>query len=145
MPKAQTTGKMLVADWMTRAPLTIPLEATLREATASLRERGIRHLPVVNGGKLFGIISDRDIKSAIPPPIAGVPAGDLSRAYERPVFEVMTTKVVTVGPGDSVMEAARLMRRHKISCLAVVYNDRLVGILTETDLLDAFLSAGNEP
>jgi acetoin utilization protein AcuB len=145
MPKAQTTGKMLVADWMTRTPLTIPLEASLREAIASLRERGIRHLPVLNGGKLCGIISDRDIKSAIPPPIAGVPASDLSRAYDRPVCEIMTTELITVGPGDSIMEAARLMRRHKISGLPVVYNDHLVGILTETDLLDAFLSAGNEP
>lgn len=144
MAGPRTRGKMLVADWMTRAPVTVRPEASLREVAASLRQRRIRHLPVVNGGKLCGLISDRDIKSAIPLPIEGTMAS-LSRAYDRPVSEVMITEVITVGPGDSIMDAARLMRRHKISGLPVVYNDRLVGILTETDLLDAFLSAGDEP
>ncbi len=144
MAGPRTVGKMLVADWMTRSPVTIRPEASLREATTLLRERRFRHLPVVNGGKLCGLISDRDIKSTIPLPIEDTMAS-LSRAYDRPVSAIMITEVITVGPGDSIMEAARLMRRYKISGLPVVYDDRLVGILTETDLLDAFLSAGEAP
>ena len=144
MPGNRTWGKKLVADHMTRSPATIRPEASLREAAALLRDRRIRHLPVLSGGKLCGIVSDRDVKGAVPVPIGDALTSDLSQAYDRPVFEFMTTDVITVGPGDSIMDAARLMRRHKISGLPVVYDDRLVGILTENDLLDAFISIDDE-
>jgi acetoin utilization protein AcuB len=136
---------MLVSDWMTRTPVTLAPEAPLSTAVALLREHRIRHLPVVSGGKVCGISSDRDLKLATPFPLTDPCAIHLSQVYDRPVFEVMTTEVITVGPGDSIMEAARVMRRRKISGLPVVYNDHLIGILTESDLLDAFLSIGESP
>lgn len=145
MSGARSERTMLVVDWMTRSPVTVPPEAPLRMAVSLFRQHRFRHLPVVSGGKLCGVLSDRDVKSVTPVPATGSPFTELAQAYDRPVFEVMNTEVITVGPGDSIEEAARMMRRHKIGCLLVVHGDRLVGILTQTDLLDAFLSGGQEP
>ncbi|MFQ5881808.1 MAG: CBS domain-containing protein [Candidatus Methylomirabilales bacterium] len=130
---------------MTRSPVTIPAEAPIRKAAELLRQHRIRHLPVLSGGRLCGVLSDRDLKSATPPPGTGSPSIDLIQAYERPASAIMTSEAVTVAPGDSIADAARLMRRRKIGCLPVVYNDHLIGILTETDVLDALLSASEEP
>ena len=135
---------MLVADLMTRSPLTISPETALLEAAELLRQHRIRHLPVVREGRVYGILSDRDVKLAMPPPESGSVTVDPFKAYELPVSEIMTTEVITIGPGDSVADAVRLMLRGKISCLPVTQTDHLVGILTETDLLNAFLMAIEE-
>jgi acetoin utilization protein AcuB len=136
---------MLVADLMTRSPLSIPPEAPLLEAAELLRQHRIRHLPVVREGRVCGILSDRDVKLAMPPPESGSVTVDPFKAYELPVSEIMTTEVITIAPGDSVADAVRLMLRRKISCLPVTQEDHLVGILTETDLLNGFLMAIEEP
>jgi acetoin utilization protein AcuB len=136
---------MLITDWMTRSPVTILPDAPLREAMRLLRQHRIRHLPVVSEGKLCGVLSDRDIKLAMPPLERSYPPARLEQMYDRRVSEIMTKDVLTVAPGDSLLEAARLMRQRKISCLPVIYNNHLVGILTETDILDALLSMKQEP
>lgn len=135
---------MLITDWMTRAAVTISPDAPLREATRLLHQHRIRHLPVLRGGKLCGILSDRDVKTAIPPLERGYTPEQLEEIYSRPVSEIMTREVLTVAPGGSLVEAARLMRQRKISCLPVMYDNRLVGILTETDMLDALLAMKQE-
>lgn len=135
MPKVQDVASMRVGDWMTPSPLTLPPETSLLEAADFLRTHSIRHLPLVSGGRLCGIVSDRDIKLATPSPL------DPDPAYDRPVSTIMNADVITIGPDDSLVDAARLMRHRKIRCLPVTSADRLVGIITDTDVLDAFLSA----
>ena len=126
---------MIVGDWMTLSPLTLPPETPLLEAAEFLRMHSIRHLPLVRGGRLCGIVSDRDIKLATPSPL------DPNPAYDRPVSSIMNADVITIRPDHTIVDAARLMRRRKISSLPVISKDRLVGIITDTDVLDAFLSA----
>lgn len=125
---------MLVQDVM-RSPVTaIDVQATLGEAYGIFRARGFRHLPVVEAGRLVGVLTDRDLRFATsslsPNPCD---ADDL-------VAMAMTQSVRTADPLDPVEDAARIMRAHKIGCLPVVDGPDLVGILTGMDLLDALIS-----
>ncbi len=114
--------------------LTIGPEATLEEAYAFLLQKGIRHLPVVEEGRLVGILTDRDIRLATS---ALNPKGPCPGS--TPVREAMTKEVVTADPLDPVEEAARVMRVRKIGCLPVVEDEVVVGMVTGIDLLDALL------
>lgn len=124
---------MLVADIMQSPVVTVRPDAPLAEAARLLAQRGIRHLPVVDeAGTLVGILSDRDLKRAV----AGATALETLR-----VGTVMTRAVITTVGRLPVEEAARLMVMEKISALPVVEGGRLVGIVTETDILDLFVRA----
>ncbi|MER3603753.1 MAG: acetoin dehydrogenase [Thermus sp.] len=125
---------MLVKEVMKSPVLTIGPEATLEEAYAFLLQKGIRHLPVVEEGRLVGILTDRDIRLATSAlnPKGPCPGSTLVR-------EAMTKEVVTADPLDPVEEAARVMRVRKIGCLPVVEDEVVVGIVTGIDLLDALL------
>lgn len=124
---------MLVREVMHSKPLTGSSTMTLEAAYALMRERSIRHLPVLDGGRVVGIVTDRDLRLAT------------SRLSERPfapgatLAEVMNRPVHTAHPMDPVESAARTMRELKIGCLPVVDGDELVGIVTGIDLLDALL------
>jgi len=133
---------MLVRDILTPGVLTIVPETTLPEAIRLARERGVRHLPVVEDGKLVGIVSDRDLKQAMASPATSLDVHELKYLLDRlAVGEIMTRAVITVGPMAPVEEAARLMVMEKISALPVTDADRLLGIVTETDVLNLFLKA----
>jgi acetoin utilization protein AcuB len=133
---------MLVRDILTPGVLTIAPETTLPEAVRLARERGVRHLPVVENGKLVGIISDRDLKQAMASPATSLDVHELKYLLDRlAVGEIMTRAVITIGPLAPVEDAARLMVVEKISALPVTDGDRLVGIVTETDVLNLFLKA----
>ncbi len=125
---------MLVRDVMHSPVITISTGATLEEANTLMWEQGIRHLPVVEGGRVVGILTDRDVRLA---------TSELSPMPYKPqarVEEVMTTPVLTADPMDPVEEAARVMRDRKIGCLPVVDGRELVGIITGIDLLDALVA-----
>jgi acetoin utilization protein AcuB len=133
---------MLVQDIMQRGVIVVNPTQKLTELMHLLRRRGVRHLPVVEEGRLIGIISDRDLKGAV----ASLLTGQGGRQSESPSPEltagaVMTRPVVTVAPMFSVEEAARLMVTKKISALPVTEAGRLVGIITETDVLHLFIRA----
>lgn len=128
----------LVGEWMRRRPLTIHPEATLAEAKALLDQHRIRHLPVVEGEKLVGIIAARDISQASFPGPPGEPSPETEALLRLiKVGEVMTRNVVTTTPEATISEAAKLLVSHKIGGLPVLENGRLVGIITETDVLEA--------
>jgi acetoin utilization protein AcuB len=139
---------MLVKSHMTRDPVAASPDHTLATALRLTREHRVRHLPVVAGGKLVGILSDRDIRLALPSPLA-VDAVERQDFLERTaVAEVMTREVITVGDCDTVEDAAKTLYRHRIGAVPVVdARDRLLGILTETDVLHAFVEilGGSEP
>lgn len=133
---------MFVQDVMQSTVLTVTPQATLPEAIRLAQQRGIRHLPVLDNGRLVGILSDRDLKRAMASPAVSLASHEQEEAIGRiTVDEIMTRNVITVGPRFPLEEAARLMLREKISALPVTEDGRLVGIVTETDVLALFLRA----
>jgi acetoin utilization protein AcuB len=130
-----------VGDRMTRAVATIHADALVEGAAEMMRTRRIRHLPVVDrGNRLVGIVTDRDLRQVIfQPTIQERLDRPLDTPKELPeVRDVMTWSVVTVRPETGIREAARLMYERKIGALPVVEGKRVVGILTETDVLKVF-------
>lgn len=116
---------MLVANRMSSRVVTVEPQHSLEDARALLQKHKIRQLPVVKQKKLVGIITDRDLRSA--PTTA------------KNVGEIMTPKPLVIGPTAAVDEAARVIRQHRIGALPVVDGPRLIGILSATDVLDAFI------
>jgi acetoin utilization protein AcuB len=129
-----------VRDCMTRSAVTIHSDALVRGAVDMMRKRKIRHLPVVDrGDRLVGIVTDRDLRQVVFDPRVQDRLGDLAETLGTlTVAEIMTWGVVTVRPETDVRQAARLMREQRIGALPVVEGGRVVGILTETDVLRAF-------
>ncbi|HVN64175.1 MAG TPA: CBS domain-containing protein [Candidatus Binataceae bacterium] len=112
---------------MTSNPITIGPRDTLAMAKTLMDEGGFRRLPVVDDGTLIGILTERDLR-------------EHSGYFDSTLVDAaMRTKLITVKPSDSVDDAARQMLKHKIGGLPVVAEGRLVGIVTSTDLLRAFL------
>jgi acetoin utilization protein AcuB len=130
---------MSVKELMTPAVVTIDDEASCREAVAVMCRHKVRHLPVVSRqGLLCGIVTDRDLRHHLFRPdvfreIGSVSAEKLLAA--APVRQVMSSPVISIAPGASLEEAAGRMREDKLGSLPVVEGGRIVGILTETDLL----------
>lgn len=132
---------MIVEKRMWKSPVWIGEDDSMKEAMDLLKEKGIRHLPVLRGGeKLVGIVSDRDIKAASPSPATSLEIREIYYLLDQiKVRQIMTKKPFTVSPATPVEEAALIMREKKIGALPVLYEGKMVGILTETDILDAFL------
>ena len=121
-----------VRDAMTRDVVTIGPDAGVGEAWGLCRERGIRHLPVVEGEKLVGVVSDRDLRDVSPP--RATPDQENTLGYVR-VREIMTTDVVTVHPLDTIEHAARTIYEKNFNGLPVLADGELAGIITSTDLV----------
>lgn len=133
---------MLVEDIMRTAVVTITPKTSLPGAVRVMRQRGIRHLPVVDDEVLVGIVSDRDLKQAMASPATSLETHELNYLLEAlTVGEIMTRAVITVGRTFPIEEAARLMVKEKVSALPVTETGRLVGIVTETDVLEMFVKA----
>jgi acetoin utilization protein AcuB len=115
---------------MTRDVIVVPPRLQLADAWRILQRENIRHLPVAESGRLAGILSDRDLLRAGTP----TESGELAFGKQM-VAEIMTTRPQVCAPSTSVAEAARLMADRKIDALPVVHGDRLVGLVTSTDLL----------
>jgi acetoin utilization protein AcuB len=134
---------MIVAKRMMRNPVFVDENDSMKKAMDILKEREIRHLPVLKGGdKLVGILTERDIKQASPSPATALEIREIYYLLDKvKVKQIMTRRVFTISSDASIEEAALIMREKKIGCLPVMDGGKLVGILTETDILDAFLDA----
>ena len=128
---------MPVERWMQRPVVTISLDTPISAAVTMMRERRIRHLPVLDGAqRLVGMLTDRDLRQVILDAVYG--GGGAQPSDELTVREVMTWGVVTVRPASDLREAASIMRERCIGALPVVdAAGQMVGILTERDLIDA--------
>ena len=127
---------MRVMDRMRRSPVSVNRSDTLLHALRTLETWKIRHLPVIEGDRLVGIVSDRDLKKAAPSPFDRDTAKEFVRFTSAvTVKEVMSKEVVTTSPYCPIEEAAALMVEKRIGALPVVQEGRLVGIITETDVL----------
>lgn len=122
-----------------------PLDS-IQHARDIMETQRINQLAVVVGGQLVGILTDRDLLAAYPSvfdsPVLGSrkPRTSATDPKAVTVEMVMTTNVLTLTPHDSMVDAARLMRRERIGAVPIVDGNRLVGILTRSDVLDAFVA-----
>ena len=133
---ARPEAKVSVRDFMARHTQVLGRNDTLDLAEDIMNMGRIRHLPVLHEGELVGIISQRDMFRSAAVTALGFEA-DTQKALIKTIRikEVMTEKVVTISPDATVKEAARIMIDKKIGCLPVVEGRKLVGIITETDIL----------
>ncbi|TAK06950.1 MAG: CBS domain-containing protein [Candidatus Manganitrophaceae bacterium] len=129
---------MRVYDYMTQKVFTIRSDKKLFAAQEIMNWARVRHIPVVDqDNRLVGVVSHRDLLHASLSAIAD-PAPEVERKQflsTIPIEKVMKTQVETIAPGAPIQEAAKLMRTKKIGCLPVVENGKLVGIISEYDLL----------
>jgi acetoin utilization protein AcuB len=132
---------MLVRDRMTSDPTTITPVTSFPEGFRIMRERGIRHLPVVDdGGVLIGIVTQTDLLHASPSAATTLSIFEMSYLLANlHVREVMSSPPVTVSEDAPLEEAARLMVEKKIGCLPVMRDGELVGLITETDIFEVFV------
>ena len=128
---------LLMQDWMKQKVLTLGPEASAFEALRLCRERRIRHIPVVKDERLVGIISDRDLRDASPP--LGDPER-VSTMKEIRLEDVMTRKVITTHPDDTIVHAAREMYERQIESLPVVDEEKLLGIVTSSEVMRALIA-----
>lgn len=132
-----------VKDWMTTDPVTIDPSTTLPEANRLMKECNIRRLPVVEKGKVVGIVTLADIREASPSNATALSIYELNYLLARlTVGEMMTRDPFTVAPDTSIEAAARLMLEHKIGSLPVIDGSRLVGIITESDIFRLLVMEG---
>ena len=133
---------MLVKDWMTLDPITVTPDTSVMKASQLMKENNIRRLPAVDdGGKVVGIVSDRDLKEASPSKATTLDVHELYYLLsELKVKDIMSKKVYTIKPTDTVEKAAVIMLEHKITGLPVVEDGKLVGILTQGDVFRVLTS-----
>ena len=138
---AQTeTPPARVRDLMTSTPLTIAPETSVQVASRLMQDQRLGHLPVCEDGRLVGLLSERDLRLVLPSPATSLAAYEVHYLLERlTVAEIMTRFPVTIGPDYALTEAASRMLSHHVQALPVTENRRLVGILTRTHLLYAFI------
>ena len=132
---------MLVREFMNPSPVSIAPDTPLLEAEWRMQEGGFRHLPIVDAyDRLVGIVSDRDLREAAPSDATSLSRQELTYLLSRlTVSDVMATPVLSARPGEPAETAAIRMREHKVGALPVVDDERLVGIVTTTDMLDALV------
>lgn len=131
---------MLVKDFMTPNPQVVTPDVAVPEAAQIMKKGGFRRLPVVEEGQLVGIVTDRDLKEAMPSDATSLSIWEINYLISRlSVGEIMTRDPISVADTLPLQAAAKLMLEHKVGGLPVVHEGRLVGIVTVTDVLRAFL------
>ena len=133
---------MLVREWMTKDAITVGPQTSIFRAWKLMKDRRIRHLPVMEDGRLVGIVTDRDLRLVLPSPATALGAYELNYLLDKlTVSEVMTKDVTTTTPSASIADATRALLRNRIGALQVLAGPILVGILTRADALQALSSA----
>lgn len=131
---------MLVKSRMSAPVLTVAAETPIMEALSTMREKGIRRMPVVAKGKMVGIVSDKDLLNAAPSDATSLSIWEINYLLTKiTVKDVMTKDVLTVTEDTPIEEAAAIMVDNKIGGLPVMRGKELVGLITETDLFKIFL------
>ena len=137
---------MEIQQWMKNPVHCVKPLDSIQHARDIMETNRVNQLPVIVGGHLVGIITDRDLRAAFPSvfdsPLltSRKPRAAATDPKVVTVEMVMTPNVLTLGPHDSVSDAARIMRRERVGAVPIVENNRLVGILARSDVLDAFVA-----
>ena len=138
---------MKVKDLMSKKLFTVGPEDMLDKVFYLFNFEAIRHLPVVEKGKVVGVISDRDMKKVMGARkkiVTEKVDGTQFTVHARRVRTIMDRGVTTIGPDDQAADAAAIMAKRKIGCLPVVKKDKLVGMITSTDILRAYVKLAHE-
>jgi CBS domain-containing protein len=127
---------MKVKDIMVRDVATLDVEDELSLANDIMKLGRIRHLPVLEGKQLVGILSERDLfRSSLGKALGQEPAKtrDVMKAIR--IQDIMIKNLITISPEADIKEAVQLMLKHKIGCVPVVAHGELLGLITETDIM----------
>lgn len=131
---------MYVKNRMTSNPYTIAFDAPITEVIELMREKNLKRVPVVHGEKVVGMITQGDVQKVSPTKATTLSIFEINYLLSKTkISDAMTKEVITISPDALLEEAAVLMRDNKISTLAVVKDNKLVGIITESDIFDAFI------
>lgn len=132
---------MTIRELMSGGLITVSPETPVPQARDVMAKERIRHLLVTGpGGVLAGIVTDRDIRLNLPSRATSLSAQEIGHLLSKlAVGEIMTRSVITIAPDASAREGARLLLEHKIGALPVLDDGKLVGIVTETDIVRAFM------
>lgn len=126
-----------VTNLMTQPVQCVTPDTTLMDVLSRMNKYNCRHMPVVEGDRLIGIVTDRDVRLAMDSTIVEIDLGRRVELLEKStVKSIMTPDPVTVTPEMPIYQAAILLRDHQFGALPVVEGERLVGIITVTDFLD---------
>ncbi|MBO8125924.1 MAG: CBS domain-containing protein [Firmicutes bacterium] len=133
---------MFVKDKMSTDLVTVSPETNILDALELMRKNNIRRLPVVEGDKLVGMVTEMDLVRLSPSPATSLSVFELNYLLAKTkVKDAMTANPITVDSEATVEEAALIMRTNQIGGLPVVHNGKLVGIITETNIFDAFIES----
>lgn len=131
---------MYVKSRMTTNPYTIAFDAPITEVIELMREKNLKRVPVVHGDRVVGMLTHGDIQKVSPTKATTLSIYELNYLLAKTkVSDAMTKNVITISPDALLEEAAVMMRENKISSLAVEKDGKLVGIITESDIFDAFI------
>lgn len=129
---------MFVRDYMTKSPITINKKTPVFEALEIMKKYKIRQLPVVAEGKLAGLVTEKELLTVSPSPATSLSIYEMNYLLAKmTVAEAMVKNPLTVSPGTTLEEAALIMRENKIGSVPVLEDEKLVGIITVTDIFDA--------
>ena len=136
-----------VERWMTKNPLTIEKDATVIEAIHFMKEKNVRRLPVMNKGKIAGVVTEKMIADFKPSKATTLDTWEIHYILSKtPVTEAMNPKPLRGKPEPDLSDAAQLLHDHKLNGVLVVdNNDNLVGILTMTNALEALIAICKNP
>ncbi len=126
----------VVREIMMSSPVTLKPDDTLDLASDVISLGRIRHIPVVDDGRLVGLLSERDLMGAAATEIFGLKHKQKSALFKSVLIkQIMKKKIITVAPETKIKDAAHLMAEKKIGCVPVVSSGTLVGLVTTTDIL----------
>jgi acetoin utilization protein AcuB len=125
---------------MTAPANSLSKDASLLDAVLTFRRTGFRHLPIVDDGRIVGIISERDIQRVSPSLLGNVVQEEYNSVFEKTrLKDVMTRDPLTVTPDTPLRDAAIILNEQKVGCLPVAVGGKLIGIVTVIDMLHALI------
>lgn len=132
---------MFVKERMTPNPITIQESASITELTQLMKENKLKKVPVLNGTKLVGIVTDKDVDRVSPSGATTLSVFEIGALLAKTtVRDAMTRDVITCHPDSYIEDAAIKMRENRINALVVLAEEKVVGIITESDMLDSFIA-----
>ncbi|NLA11914.1 MAG: CBS domain-containing protein [Firmicutes bacterium] len=131
---------MFVKDYMTPSPVTVSPDDLLGDALDLMKKHSIRRLPVVSRGKIVGLVTEQDLMKASPSSATSLSVWEINYLFSKIRIKDMMTKEIFSIKSDTILEeAALIMQKKQISTLPVLENNKLVGIITESDIFKAFI------
>ncbi|MBA1433824.1 CBS domain-containing protein [Bombilactobacillus bombi] len=131
---------MTVADYMTKDVITVRPTTKVNEAVSLMKDNQIHRLPVIDGNQLVGLVTSGTIAHASPSSATSLSIYEVNYLFNKmTVAQIMTKKVLTIAADASLEDAIYQMRQHQIGVLPVMKDHNVVGMITNNDILDAFL------